>query len=194
MGIVWNPLWRTFGVPTGLLGRLGGKIMSGSRQRMIAAHVADLLDVRRGDRVLEIGFGPGIGIQCVSERLAGEGVLVGIDPSDVMIQMAGAQNAGVIEKGIVTLVRGTVQEIPYDSGFFDKAYAMNTYQIWPDKRAGLREIRRVLKPGGRLVLSAYGPAKHTLDLKSVRQQLKEAGFQDIAESEQESVVFVTARS
>ncbi len=138
--------------------------MAGRRQRAIAEHVAELLQVQREDKVLEIGFGPGVGIQCLSERIRGEGLIVGIDPSDVMMQMAKARNAGAIEKGTVKLLSGTVEHIPWESEFFDKAYAMNSFHLWPDKAAGLSEVRRVLKPGGRLalvVLWAGGAGDHS---------------------------------
>ena len=157
MGFIDRLLWQAFGVPAGLLGRIGGRVMAGRRQRAIAEHVAELLQVQREDKVLEIGFGPGVGIQCLSERIRGEGLIVGIDPSDVMMQMAKARNAGAIEKGTVKLLSGTVEHIPWESEFFDKAYAMNSFHLWPDKAAGLSEVRRVLKPGGRLCgLSFYG--------------------------------------
>lgn len=193
MSFVDKLLWKAFGVPTGRLGRLGGKIMAGRRQRTIAVHVAELLDVRPGDRVLEIGFGPGIGIECVSHRLAGQGRIVGIDPSDVMMEMARARNAELIGKGVVTLVRGTVDRIPYEDGFFDKAYAMNSYQLWPDNTAGLAEIRRVLKPGGRLLLSFYGPAKKEIARELVVEQLKHAGFREVSDSERDAVIYAVAR-
>lgn len=169
-------LWRTFGMPAGFLGRIGGKIMAGRKQREIAARVADLLDVRRGDKILEIGFGPGIGIQAVSERLSSEGLIVGIDPSDVMMEAAKARSAEAVEKGTVRLLRGTVEQIPYSDEFFDKAFAMNSFHLWPDQRAGLLEIRRVLKRGGVLVLSFYGPARRAVEMGAVRDALQQAGF------------------
>lgn len=194
MGMVDKLLWQAFGVPTGLLGRMGGKIMAGRRQRKIAAHVAELLEVRRGDQILEIGFGPGVGIQYLHERLSGEGLIVGIDPSEVMLQMARSLNAEAIESGTVTLFSGTVEKISYDNEFFDKAYAMNSFHLWPDKPAGLSEVRWVLKRDGQLVLSFYGPAQKAITPESVREQLEHVGFREIDETrDRDSVIYVVAR-
>jgi ubiquinone/menaquinone biosynthesis C-methylase UbiE len=58
-------LMRAFGRPTGVLGRLGGMIMARTNQRM-AQRTLELLDVQPGDKVLEIGCGPGVGIQLLA--------------------------------------------------------------------------------------------------------------------------------
>jgi len=187
-------LYRAFGLPTGVLGRIGGKVMAGKRQRTIAADVAERLGVRPGDKALEIGFGPGIGIEVVHERLAGNGLIVGIDPSDVMLQMARSRNAAAMGRGTAVLLEGTVSQIPYGDEFFDKAFAMNSFQLWPDKYAGLREVRRVLRPGGRLVLSFFGPARREVAPGSVRRSLEKAGFNEIADATgDDGVLYVEAR-
>lgn len=194
MGILDRLLWRAFGVPTGFLGRLGGRIMAGRHQRMIAARVADLLDVGPGDKVLEIGFGPGVGIESLNERLAGDGLVVGIDPSAVMLEIASTRNAGAIKNGTVILLRGTADHVPYADETFDKACAMNSYQLWPDQSAGIGELRRVLKPGGKLVLSFYGPAQQEISPGAVLAELQRAGFQEISQaSDHNSVSYFIAQ-
>ena len=45
-----------------------------------------------------------------------------------------------------------MESLPFDDNSFDKALAINSMQVWPNVPAGLREIRRVMKPGGRLAL------------------------------------------
>lgn len=99
-------------------------------------------------------------------------------PSDVMLEAARASNADAIKKGTVRMLRGTVERIPYEE-FFDKAFARNSFHLWPDRRAGLWEIQRVPKRGGTLVLSFDGPARRVVDLGSVRNALQEAGFERI---------------
>jgi ubiquinone/menaquinone biosynthesis C-methylase UbiE len=69
-----------------------------------------------------------------------------------MVRQARARNAKAIESGRVDLRRDSVHKLPFDSDTFDMAIAINSMQVWPDAAAGLREIRRVLKSGGRIAL------------------------------------------
>ena len=71
-------LIRMFGRPKGGLGRLGGIIMA-RMNRKVAAWAIDLLAVHPSDRALEVGFGPGVGIQLLAES-ASSGQVVGVDP------------------------------------------------------------------------------------------------------------------
>ena len=84
MGIGSDIMMRTFGRPSGVLGRLGGMILARTNRRY-AAWVVDLLDVRQPDRVLEIGFGPGVAIQMLAARAA---YVAGVDPSPEMLRQA----------------------------------------------------------------------------------------------------------
>jgi len=148
MSIIRNILLRMFGRPQGALGRLGGIIMARTNAEC-GAWVTELLEILPTESVLEVGFGPGIVIQRLS-NLAGH--VAGIDPSREMVRQARARNAGAIEGGRVDLRRGGVDSLPFDRNTFDKAIAINSMQVWPDTIAGLGEIRRVLRPGGRIGL------------------------------------------
>jgi ubiquinone/menaquinone biosynthesis C-methylase UbiE len=113
--------------------------------------VTDLLEVEANDGVLEVGFGPGVVIQRLS-KLAAAGHVAGIDQSREMVEQARARNATAIQSGRVDLRHGSVESLPFDDNSFDKALAINSMQLWPDAVAGLREIRRVMKPGGGIAL------------------------------------------
>jgi ubiquinone/menaquinone biosynthesis C-methylase UbiE len=78
--------------------------------------------------------------------------VAGADPSGEMVAQARARNATAIENGRAELRRGFVDDLPFAGDTFHKAMAINSMQIWPDAIAGLREIRRVLKPGGTIAL------------------------------------------
>src|SRR5262245_10652940 len=143
-------LMRAFGRPKGLVGRLGGIVMAWSN-RGIATRTVELVNIEPSDRVLEIGFGPGAGIQLLAER-AILGQIAGIDSSEEMVEQATARNAAAVESGRVELQVGSVERLPFANEAFDKALAINSVQIWSDPLAGLREIRRVLKPGGTIAL------------------------------------------
>jgi len=151
MNISHRILLRMFGRPQGVLGRLGGIIMARMNQQC-ASWVIDLLNIQPHERVLEVGFGPGVGIQLLA-RAASAGYIAGVDASEAMVAQATARNRQVIERGRVDLRHGFVERLPFADHTFDKALAINSMQVWPDAVAGLREIWRVLKPGGRIALA-----------------------------------------
>jgi ubiquinone/menaquinone biosynthesis C-methylase UbiE len=150
MSVGRSLLMRTFGRPQGFLGRLGGVIMARTNADC-GSWVSDLLEVGPHDRVLEVGFGPGVLIQRLS-KLAAAGYVAGIDRSREMVEQARARNAAAIQSGRVDLRHGFVASLPFDDNSFDKVLAVNSMQVWPDAVAGLREIWRVMKPGGAIVL------------------------------------------
>jgi ubiquinone/menaquinone biosynthesis C-methylase UbiE len=150
MSIAHSVLMRMFGHPQGILGRLGGFIMARMNQQC-AAWVIDLLGIQPNDSVLEVGFGPGVGIQLLARSVSG-GYIAGVDPSEEMVQQAKARNVKAIESGRVDLRQGSVESLPFEDYTFNKALAINSMQVWPDAVAGLREMRRVMKPGGSIAL------------------------------------------
>jgi ubiquinone/menaquinone biosynthesis C-methylase UbiE len=143
-------LMRMFDRPKGILGRLGGIIMARTNQPC-AAWVIDLLGIQPHDHVLEVGFGPGVGIELLA-RSVSEGYIAGVDPSEEMVEQARARNAKAVESSRVDLRCGSVGSLPFDDNTFTKALAINSMQVWPDAMAGLREIRRVMTPGGGIAL------------------------------------------
>jgi ubiquinone/menaquinone biosynthesis C-methylase UbiE len=172
MSVMRNILLRAFGRPQGLLGKLGGIIMA----RMNAdagAWASDLLEVRPNDSVLEVGFGPGVTIQHLS-NLATSGHIAGVDQSLEMFEQARARNATAIESGRVDLRHGSVESLPFDDNSFDKAVAINSMQVWPDAVAGLREMRRVMKSGGRIALGFTPYSGQSIE--GLAEALSAAGF------------------
>ncbi|HLI13355.1 MAG TPA: class I SAM-dependent methyltransferase [Alphaproteobacteria bacterium] len=150
MRLTQSLLLRMFGRPRGLLGRLGGVVMA-RMNAACGAWVTDLLEVQSGDTVLEVGFGPGVVIERLA-RLAPAGHIAGIDPSREMLGQARARNEAAIARGRIDLRHGSVERLPFEDESFDKALAINSMQLWPGAVAGLREIRRVLRAGGRVAL------------------------------------------
>ncbi len=145
--------------------------------------VIELLDVQPADSILEIGFGPGWAIQQAA-RLATKGLVAGADVSKAMVQQAGQRNAAMIRAGRVELKQGSAAALPYGDAAFDKVFAVNSFQIWPEPLAGLKEIRRVLKPGGRVVITLQPvwdktPAFAQKVGDEVVAQLNRAGFNQV---------------
>jgi len=170
MGVTRTILMQMFGRPRGVPGRLGGIIMARTNADC-GAWVTELLEIGPCDSVLEVGFGPGVIIQRLAQ-LAGR--TSGIDPSQEMVAQARARNAIAIKDGRVDLRRGSVEHLPFDDNAFDKALAINSMQVWPDSAAGLREMRRVMKPGGRVALG-FTPYSGQQN-EGLTQTLTAAGF------------------
>ncbi|QPZ62121.1 class I SAM-dependent methyltransferase [Pseudomonas aeruginosa] len=144
-----NDLYKMFVLPEGPLGEQGGDLMARTGRAMAQVAVS-FLTVDSTDRVLEIGFGPGVGLELLS-ALVSEGQVVGVDPSETMHQMALARNAGAIRLGRLSLVKGSVGALPFSDGSFNAALAIDNMHFWTDPLAGLKELWRVLRVDGRLV-------------------------------------------
>jgi ubiquinone/menaquinone biosynthesis C-methylase UbiE len=137
--------------PSGIVGWLVGRMMARGNVTEAAWSVA-LLDIQPDDHVLEVGFGPGVAIQHAAKK-ATAGRVAGIDYSEMMVRVASRRNAAAIRAGRVELQRGDVAALPFPDAAFDKAYAIHSIYFWPQPLAALKELRRVLKPGGQLAMT-----------------------------------------
>lgn len=135
---------------SGLLGRLIAFIMAretwAENQRAI-----DALDVRANDHVIDIGCGHGRSLGALAAR-AKDGRVVGVDPSDLMAEIAVDRNRALIKAGKVKVAIASASDLPFDAEAFDKAICVHVIYFWKDLRTSFREIARVLKPNGRFVL------------------------------------------
>lgn len=147
-----------------------------SLDRGLPSWVLDLLQIEPSDAVLEVGSGPGLGLELAPAR-AHEGRVVGVDPSATMLQMEHRRNHTAIEAGRVELCLGIVDTLPFDDSTFDKALTMNSLHLWPDPLAGLKEVRRTLRTGGRIAV-AITRFSHALPGK-FEKQLIDSGFVDV---------------
>ena len=156
MGL-WHRLAQQFRQPTGFLGLLAGFFFRINLEGI--DWTISLLEIQPTDHVLEIGFGPGHGIQQVA-RLATQGRVAGVDFSEAMLRQASRRNAAAITAGRVELCLGDASALLYPDNTFHKIFATNVVYFWKNPLANLRELRRVMKPGGRLAL--YVIAKEDL--------------------------------
>lgn len=145
---------RVFERPTGLLGKLGGWVMKQTSREMIE-WVIDELELQPNHRVLEVGFGPGVGIEMAAQTVR-RGFVAGVDVSPEMVEMATDRNREAVRSGRVELKEAPVDDLPYPEQTFDRLWAIDVMQVPEDPLAGLAECRRVLKSGGVFVL-AFSP-------------------------------------
>ena len=181
---VLRGLVRQFGHPRGLPGRVVGGVMahrSSNRRRNLWA--VSLLDVQAADRVLEVGFGPGVAIDELA-RLAHHGAVYGIDHSDVMVRQATKRNRAAVRAGLVDLRLGSVDDLPAFAEPLDKVLAVNSVGFWPEPWERLKELRGLLRPDGQIAIASQprcpGATRETSDRAAgeIKALLEEAGFSD----------------
>ena len=117
-----------------------------------------LMEFKPRDRVLDVGCGTGWLVRRIAP-LVPTGLAAGLDVSDSMVRRAEVLSA---ELPNVAFARGEVEAIPWDSGFFTKLLSVESAYYWPDPARGLREIFRVLSPGGSawIVINYYRDNLH----------------------------------
>ncbi|HYU39474.1 MAG TPA: methyltransferase domain-containing protein [Acidimicrobiia bacterium] len=171
--------------PHGFGGRAAGWVMAkrgSNRQRNVWA--VGLLDVQPHDRALEIGFGPGVAVREFARR-ATSGLVVGIDHSEVMVRQARKRNAAAVRAGRVDLRLGTAERLPAFDASFDKILAVNSLMFWDDPVDRLVELRRLLRPGGRIAIAFQPRGPGASDETAAQaglemaEQFAAAGFTDV---------------
>jgi SAM-dependent methyltransferase len=138
--------------PRGCVGWLVGwemALRSSNRKRNVWA--VGLLGVERTDRVLEIGFGPGIAIRELSRR-ATHGLVCGVDHSAVMVRQATRRNADAVRAGRVELRCGSAEHLPAFAEPFDKVLAVNNMGMWREPAERMKMLHSLMRPGGRIAI------------------------------------------
>jgi arsenite methyltransferase len=166
--------------PHGAFGILVASMLNRAN-RSVNLHVVGALDVQPDERVLELGFGGGVGLALL---LAHEPRVraSGIDLSKEMLRRCQRRFGSQ-----VALVEGTVDALPFADAAFDTVYGVNVTYFWPDMSRALAEVFRVLAPGGKVVFGIRPPetlrrfqfdaAGHRVwDAQQYVQALSEAGF------------------
>jgi SAM-dependent methyltransferase len=127
------------------------RTMNSTQQNEVVALLGDL----RGADVLEVGHGPGSLLKLLAAR-PGVGRVIGVDPSTDMRYLAVRSLAWPIAEGRVEIRPGDAGAVGLPDACVDVVVSVNTVSIWPDLDAGAGELRRVLRPDGRLVIAWHG--------------------------------------
>lgn len=166
------------------------------------------LQLRGDECVLDVGCGGGSNLAAflkVSPAIR----VVGVDVSDESVACCLRVNAGAVAEGRCTVLRNEVSRLAFADGAFDVVTAFETVYFWPDIVASMREVRRVLKPGGVFLIcnetdgtqpSASrwagiidGMTNYTQE--SLSAILREAGFSDLrCDVSQNHFLCITARA
>ena len=156
--------------PSGWFGRLVLWDMNRHHSKLTdwgLSHVA----IKKTDTILDVGCGGGRTISKLAE-MASDGKVHGIDYSEDSVTAAHRNNTRWIDIGRVSIREGTVSQLAFGDGTFDLVTAIETHLFWPDLPNDFREIFRVLRPGGALLVVAeiYKGGKH---LEGVRKTIFE---------------------
>jgi ubiquinone/menaquinone biosynthesis C-methylase UbiE len=147
-------LWmiRQVRKPTGWLGRRVVRAMGHGHASMTDWGLQQVI-IPPNATILDIGCGAGFAVRKLA-AMACDGKVVGLDFSSTSVAVARDTNAQLIAAGRVNIEQGSVAALPFPDCTFDVVTAMETHYYWPDLPANVREVRRVLKPGGSFVLIA----------------------------------------
>jgi SAM-dependent methyltransferase len=129
----------------------------------LLAHAAP----RRGERVLDVACGTGV-VARAAARLVGSGRVTGLDINPGMLAMARAQPGAEA----ICWREGDAVQLPFPDGSFDLVLCQQGVQFFSDRVAGLREMRRVLTAGGRMVLAVWGPIEQAPGFAALADSLE----------------------
>lgn len=137
--------------PEGDDGRQTGERMNVGNEAMNLATIAQL-NISANDNLLEIGMGNGY---FVTQILSVDPTVkyTGADYSEIMVEEAGMLNKQHIADGQAAFVTANADKLPFADATFNKAFTINTLYFWEDPKAVLAELRRVLTPGGKLLVT-----------------------------------------
>lgn len=145
-------LFRQVRKPSGPLGRRVVRAMNPGHAKMTDWGLQQVM-VPRNAVILDVGCGGGRTLRRLA-AVAPEGKVVGLDYSAASVAVSRETNVQDIEIGRVQIGQGSVAALPFPDGAFDIVTAAETHYYWPDLPANVREILRVLKPGGTFALIA----------------------------------------
>jgi ubiquinone/menaquinone biosynthesis C-methylase UbiE len=116
-----------------------------------APRVADAAKIASGDRVLDVGCGTGVLARAAAARVAADSQVTGLDLNEGMLAVARRLRPEIEWR------QGDATNLPFADESFDVVMSQFALMYFPDRTAALREMARVLRPGGRLVIAVWGP-------------------------------------
>jgi len=155
-----HALARQLGHPRGPFGRLVGRVLNRRNAAAVQAAVS-AVPVRAGDVLADIGFGGGLGLELLLRRLDDvdrrSGRVHGVDVSETMLAAASRRFRRHETAGRLQLHLAPMEALPLGDSTVDAAITLNTIYFLPDLQAAFREVHRVLRQGGRLVVGLGDP-------------------------------------
>ena len=158
MGII-RAMFTQFRKPTGWMAKFAALGMNREHEKVWRwglEHIAIAPDAV----ILDVECGGGGAVKVLAQA-ASRGKVCGVDYSEDVLLTARQVNRALIEQGRVEIKHGSVSDLPFPDDTFDLVTAFETTMFWPNLVDALREVQRVLKPGGTFLISneAYADAR-----------------------------------
>ena len=187
--------------PSGWFGRVVMSRIFNKGNADLNNFIKDLLDLQENDKVLEVGFGPGKLLNEIAS-ITTKGIAEGIDFSEAMYTEASNINKNYITNNRVKLQKGNCDDMPYENESFDKICTSNTIYFWDDPNKVVKEMFRVLKFRGKIVVGFRDKEQmrnlqlsdnvfNTYSLQDVSTLLSNAGFTDVCIEDREGEPFIS---
>ena len=187
----WTPF---FGVPRGPLGWVGARMMASMKGKFFGSMAAEL-DLQPDDDLLDVGCGSA---KFFSDHATDVRYVAGIDASELQLTMARERMAGRIAAGTAEIVLGDAAALPWEDDRFSVITSIDAMKFVPDPARALAEMHRVLRPGGRAVITMGDDSKARIGSApsgtrnawgiwcwsdaDAQQLVEEAGFVDVTVS------------
>lgn len=162
-----NFIARQFKKPTGLFGNFSSRIMVRGNRQNYESLIKDMA-IKSHDKILEIGYGPGVGIEMIN-RLHPSCTIQGIDFSKLMYKKAGKVNKYAIDQSRVQLLLGDYLNMPLVADQFDKVFCLNVIYFWDELSKPFQKAHSLLKPNGGFYM--YMASAHFLKERNAPDQI-----------------------
>jgi arsenite methyltransferase len=147
---------RQLGHPDGWRGQLVGRILNRANRTFVQAAI-EAADLAPGAVAADLGFGGGVGLRLLLDAVGPTGRVNGVDVSRTMLDRARVRIADEWAVGRLELIGWSLDELQLAEDSVDAIITVNTFYFLEDPRPALREITRVLRPGGRAVIGIGDP-------------------------------------
>ena len=149
MGLV-EMIMKQARMPTGKFGSFWARLMNIGHSKVTKWGLSHI-SINKDDTILDVGCGGGKTVNTLS-KIATEGKIYGVDCSEVSVAVATSINKSLIKAGRVEIFHASIESLPFSDDLFNLVIAVESFYFWPNLVNNLKEIRRVLKPGGSVIL------------------------------------------